>query len=105
MLVVIETGGFEPGFLQAYVASALRRFAGAAGGPASVCVPAGELDRLGSLWPGAAVLAGLQPFGLHRILVVDDGSTDGTGDCARAAGAEVGYGEWGDSPHSLKKSM
>ena len=36
-----------------------------------------------------AVLAGLKPFGLHRILVVDDGSTDGTGDCARAAGAEV----------------
>jgi len=36
-----------------------------------------------------AVLAGLVPYGLHRILVVDDGSTDGTGDRAREAGAEV----------------
>lgn len=36
-----------------------------------------------------AVLEGLRPFGLHRILVVDDGSTDGTGAVARAAGAEV----------------
>jgi glycosyltransferase involved in cell wall biosynthesis len=37
----------------------------------------------------ALVLAGLKPFGLHRILVVDDGSTDGTGAAAAAAGAEV----------------
>jgi glycosyltransferase involved in cell wall biosynthesis len=36
-----------------------------------------------------AVLEGLKPFGLHRILVVDDGSTDGTGALATAAGAEV----------------
>lgn len=36
-----------------------------------------------------AVVEGLRPFALHRILVVDDGSTDGTGDVAKAAGAEV----------------
>lgn len=36
-----------------------------------------------------AVVTGLRPFGLHRILVVDDASTDGTADAARAAGAEV----------------
>lgn len=35
------------------------------------------------------VVRGLAPFGLHRILVVDDASDDGTGDLARAAGAEV----------------
>jgi len=35
------------------------------------------------------VLAGLRPFGLHRVLVVDDGSGDGTGAVAAAAGAEV----------------
>ncbi|HJV23177.1 MAG TPA: glycosyltransferase family 2 protein [Holophagaceae bacterium] len=35
------------------------------------------------------VVRGLRAFGLHRILVVDDASTDGTGDRARAAGAEV----------------
>jgi glycosyltransferase involved in cell wall biosynthesis len=37
----------------------------------------------------ALVLGGLKPFDLHRILVVDDGSTDGTGTVAAAAGAEV----------------
>lgn len=35
------------------------------------------------------VLKGLAAFGLHRILVVDDGSDDGTGELAAAAGAEV----------------
>lgn len=35
------------------------------------------------------VLRGLAPYSLHRILVVDDGSSDGTGDLARAEGAEV----------------
>ena len=35
------------------------------------------------------VLEGLRPFGLHRLLVVDDGSTDGTAAVAAAAGAEV----------------
>ncbi len=86
LLVVIETGGFEPGFLQAYVASALRRFAGAAGGPASVCVPAGELDRLGSLWPGAAVLAGLPADGTAGFeTVVRMGGGPGRGIGLRAA--------------------
>lgn len=36
-----------------------------------------------------AVLRGLAPFALQRIVVVDDGSDDGTGDAARAEGAEV----------------
>ncbi len=35
------------------------------------------------------VLEGLKAFGLHRVLVVDDGSSDGTGAVAAAAGAEV----------------
>ncbi len=42
-----------------------------------------EADHIGP------VLAGLQAFGLHRILVVDDGSGDGTGAVAAAGGAEV----------------
>ena len=37
----------------------------------------------------AGVLRGLRPYGLRRILVVDDGSTDGTGEIATAEGAEV----------------
>jgi len=37
----------------------------------------------------AQVVRGLAPFGLQRLLVVDDASDDGTGDAARAAGAEV----------------
>ncbi len=36
-----------------------------------------------------AVLRGLRPYGLHRLLVVDDGSSDGTGAIANAEGAEV----------------
>ena len=36
-----------------------------------------------------AVLRGLRPYGLHRLLVVDDGSSDGTGTIAAAEGAEV----------------
>ncbi len=35
------------------------------------------------------VVQGLRAFGLHRILVVDDASTDGTGDIAAREGAEV----------------
>lgn len=41
-----------------------------------------EAPRIG------AVITGLQAF-VGRVLVVDDGSRDGTGDVARAAGAEV----------------
>jgi len=37
----------------------------------------------------APVLEGLRPFGLHRLLVVDDGSADGTDSVAITAGAEV----------------
>lgn len=42
-----------------------------------------EADHIGP------VLEGLRPFALHRVLVVDDGSMDGTGAVAAAAGAEV----------------
>lgn len=42
-----------------------------------------EADHIG------AVLEGLRPFGLHRVLVVDDGSADGTGAVAASSGAEV----------------
>ena len=35
------------------------------------------------------VVRGLKPFGIQRLLVVDDASDDGTGDIARRAGAEV----------------
>lgn len=37
----------------------------------------------------AAVIRGLAPFALLRVLVVDDASDDGTGEIAKAAGAEV----------------
>ena len=37
----------------------------------------------------AAVIHGLAPFGLHRVLVVDDASDDGTGAVAQAAGAQI----------------
>ena len=36
-----------------------------------------------------AVVEGLRCFGLHRLLVVDDASSDGTGAIAEQAGAEV----------------
>ena len=58
----------------------------------AVVLPA--LDEAGSI---AAVLADLPPVG--RVIVVDNGSTDGTGAIAAAAGAEVvreprrGYGQ------------
>ncbi len=42
-----------------------------------------EADHIGP------VLEGLKRFGLYRILVVDDGSSDGTSAVAVAAGAEV----------------
>lgn len=42
-----------------------------------------EADHIGP------VLVGLRPFGLHRVLVVDDGSADATSAVALAAGAEV----------------
>ena len=42
-----------------------------------------EADHIGP------VLEGLSVFGLHRVLVVDDGSGDGTGAVAAAHGAEV----------------
>ena len=42
-----------------------------------------EADHIG------AVLEGLKPFDLHRVLVVDDGSSDRTGSVATAHGAEV----------------
>lgn len=50
---------------------------------ATILAAHNEVDHIGP------VLEGLKAFGLHRILVVDDGSTDGTGALAAAAGAEV----------------
>lgn len=42
-----------------------------------------EADHVGG------VIEGLRPFGLYRVLVVDDGSSDATAAVAKAAGAEV----------------
>ncbi len=42
-----------------------------------------EADHVGG------VVEGLRPFGLYRVLVVDDASQDDTGAVAKAAGAEV----------------
>ena len=50
---------------------------------AAVIAAHDEADHVGG------VVEGLRPFGLYRILVVDDGSSDGTGAAAKAAGAEV----------------
>jgi glycosyltransferase involved in cell wall biosynthesis len=50
---------------------------------AAVIAAHDEADHVGG------VVEGLRPFGLYRVLVVDDGSADGTGERARAAGAEV----------------
>ncbi|MDP1831379.1 MAG: glycosyltransferase family 2 protein [Geothrix sp.] len=61
-----------------------------------------EADRI------AAVLEGLKPFGLYRVLVVDDGSTDGTGAVAAAAGAEVlriEPGRGGGKGHALRAGI
>jgi glycosyltransferase involved in cell wall biosynthesis len=50
---------------------------------AAVIAAHDEADHVGG------VVEGLRPFGLYRVLVVDDGSSDGTGEAAKAAGAEV----------------
>jgi glycosyltransferase involved in cell wall biosynthesis len=50
---------------------------------AAVIAAHDEADHVGG------VVKGLRPFGLYRVLVVDDGSSDHTEDAARAAGAEV----------------
>jgi glycosyltransferase involved in cell wall biosynthesis len=54
------------------------------------------------------VLEGLGPFHLHRLLVVDDGSTDGTAAVAAAAGAEVlrlEPGAGGGKGHALRAGI
>ncbi len=50
---------------------------------AAVIAAHDEADHVGG------VVEGLRPFGLYRVLVVDDGSSDGTGEAAKAGGAEV----------------
>jgi glycosyltransferase involved in cell wall biosynthesis len=50
---------------------------------AAILAAHNEVEAIGS------VLAALAPFDLHRVLVVDDGSTDGTGALAVAQGVEV----------------
>ena len=55
-----------------------------------------------------AVLEGLRPYRLHRILVVDDGSTDGTAAAAAAGGAEVlslGPGQGGGKGQALRAGL
>jgi glycosyltransferase involved in cell wall biosynthesis len=50
---------------------------------AAIITARGEAEAIGG------VVAGLQPYGLWRILVVDDGSPDETAAAAAAAGAQV----------------
>lgn len=50
---------------------------------AAVIAAHDEADHIGG------VVEGLRRYDLHRILVVDDASSDGTGELARKAGAEV----------------
>jgi glycosyltransferase involved in cell wall biosynthesis len=54
--------------------------------PSSVSVVIPAFNEAGAI---GAVVTRLKSEGWHEILVVDDGSTDGTGDAAAAAGAHV----------------
>lgn len=55
-----------------------------------------------------AVVEGMKPFGLRRILVVDDGSEDNTAEVAKGAGAEVlsiPKGEGGGKGQALRAGI
>lgn len=54
-------------------------------GPPRVCALVPSLDNVGTI---GDVVAGIREAGLD-VIVIDDGSTDGTGEEARKAGAEV----------------
>ena len=60
------------------------------GPPVTVLIPArNEADRIAETLGGVALALQSAGMPVARILVIDDGSTDGTGDVARRAGAEV----------------
>lgn len=54
--------------------------------PSSVSIVIPAFNEAGAI---GRVVSGLARDGWHEVLVVDDGSTDGTGEAARAAGARV----------------
>jgi glucosyl-3-phosphoglycerate synthase len=81
-VVGMVSGGSPPGAVEALVAEK-------AGRTIAVCIPArNEAATIGPIV--GAIISGLVPAGLvDDVVVVDDGSSDGTGARAAAAGARV----------------